>query len=383
MDELTSLIARCASSASACSTIASRRPSPARTMRPYARGSSGSNESTVAAAPDDLCSATSCSSSSGVTRGASPDTTSTLRAPSTLRRAARTASPVPSGSSWTATSMPSNALAASGDTTTTSGSAPSGRTASTTQSTRRRPSNGCRCFAVEDFIRVPRPPASTTAASPSGIRSGAPGFEPGIAGPKPALRPKVRHAYAAHFRPISIASALAWMAGAPGFEPGIAGPKPAALPLGYAPPLKVSQRLRDAARRGKLCAFRVREEIDESDDRKDSDKDDRADPDHERQDHHEDRERLRGRRDPRQLASDIPIHVAAGDDVEAEHDRDDAENRPARELGRERDDEALDDCDPERNSQPPFAQPAADARASRFDHRLAVSHFFNGTTLVP
>src|SRR3954470_24990500 len=26
------------------------------------------------------------------------------------------------------------------------------------------------------------------------------------------------------------------MAGAPGFEPGIAGPKPAALPLGYAPP---------------------------------------------------------------------------------------------------------------------------------------------------
>src|SRR5712671_29545 len=25
-------------------------------------------------------------------------------------------------------------------------------------------------------------------------------------------------------------------AGAPGFEPGIAGPKPAALPLGYAPP---------------------------------------------------------------------------------------------------------------------------------------------------
>src|SRR5215472_4680639 len=26
------------------------------------------------------------------------------------------------------------------------------------------------------------------------------------------------------------------IAGAPGFEPGIAGPKPAALPLGYAPP---------------------------------------------------------------------------------------------------------------------------------------------------
>src|SRR5438445_11550021 len=34
----------------------------------------------------------------------------------------------------------------------------------------------------------------------------------------------------------SFRSVKSEMAGAPGFEPGIAGPKPAALPLGYAPP---------------------------------------------------------------------------------------------------------------------------------------------------
>jgi hypothetical protein len=36
----------------------------------------------------------------------------------------------------------------------------------------------------------------------------------------------------------AVGVSLTWveaLAGAPGFEPGIAGPKPAALPLGYAP----------------------------------------------------------------------------------------------------------------------------------------------------
>jgi hypothetical protein len=32
------------------------------------------------------------------------------------------------------------------------------------------------------------------------------------------------------------------MAGAPGFEPGITGPKPAALPLGYAPPASLIRK---------------------------------------------------------------------------------------------------------------------------------------------
>src|SRR2546421_623919 len=62
-----------------------------------------------------------------------------------------------------------------------------GFTASTTQSTSRRPSSGCRCFGVADFIRVPRPAAITTAAK--SLKAGAPGFEPGIAGPKPAALP--------------------------------------------------------------------------------------------------------------------------------------------------------------------------------------------------
>src|SRR6202030_3650708 len=43
---------------------------------------------------------------------------------------------------------------------------------------------------VADFTRVPRPAAMTTAArSVLAIRAGAPGFEPGIAGPKPAALP--------------------------------------------------------------------------------------------------------------------------------------------------------------------------------------------------
>src|SRR5215210_4534249 len=110
-----------------------------------------------------------------------------------------TAWPVPSGSSWTATSTPSNAPAEPGEVTTTSGSGSSSRAASATQSTSRRPSSGWRCFGVSERIRVPRPPARTTAATPDEVTD------------------------------------VIQMAGAPGFEPGITGPKPVALPLGYAP----------------------------------------------------------------------------------------------------------------------------------------------------
>src|SRR5947209_3248636 len=139
----------------------------------------------------------------------------------TASRAERTESPVPSGSRCTATrTLPSISPADSGAATTTSGSTPSGRTDSTTQSTSRRPSSGCRCFGVADFMRVPWPAAITIAASPS------------------------------------------FKAGAPGFEPGIAGPKPAALPLGYAP---------------ELCAANVEEEVCQGDDRKRDHKNDRKD----------------------------------------------------------------------------------------------------------
>src|SRR3954463_12369111 len=85
------------------------------------------------------------------------------------------------------------------------------------------------------------------------------------------------------------------MAGAPGFEPGIAGPKPAALPLGYAPPhpsigtpLTVPGGIEsDAAALGyarpsgvllrlaRVVAFALGEEIDERDGRNDDDSRDR------------------------------------------------------------------------------------------------------------
>ena len=48
---------------------------------------------------------------------------------------------------------------------TTSGAGPSGRAASSTQSTIRRPRIGCRCFGTAERMRVPSPPAITTAAS--------------------------------------------------------------------------------------------------------------------------------------------------------------------------------------------------------------------------
>src|SRR5207247_1645975 len=245
-------IARCVSSASAFSTIAFRRPPSSRVIRPYARASGGSNESTVALAVAERCSATSCSSRSELMRGWSPDTTSSVLASPTFSRAARSESPVPSGCCWTATVTPSSASAASGERTTTSGSAPSGRTASTTQSTRRRPSSGCRCFGVADFILVPRPAAMTTAARSPAIRTGAPGF-----------------------------------------EPGIAGPKPAALPLGYAP---------QEGALGSLSPPRVREEICKGDDREGYDRNDRQEPEDEGEDDYEDRERLRRGGDPGQLA---------------------------------------------------------------------------------
>ena len=124
----------------------------------------------------------------------SPERTSTSStAPSSASRAQRTASPVPRGSSWTTTGMPSNAAAVAGAATTTSGSTPSARADSSTQSTIRRPRIGCRCFGTSERMRVPSPAAMTTAPrvlSPfDDTEAGAPGFEPGITGPKPVALP--------------------------------------------------------------------------------------------------------------------------------------------------------------------------------------------------
>src|SRR5215216_5954889 len=88
---------------------------------------------------------------------------------------------------------------------------PVAATASSTQSSMRRPSSGWRCFGVSERMRVPRPPAMTRAAR--------------------------------------FVSLIARGAGAPGFEPGIAGPKPAALPLGYAPRIVGYRPLKSATTR--------------------------------------------------------------------------------------------------------------------------------------
>ena len=122
----------------------------------------------------------------------SPESTSTSRRSSPHGRARRADGvAVPSGCSCTATACRRTRPRLSGEATTTSGSGPSGRAASSTQSTIRRPRSGCRCFGVAERMRVPSPPAITTAAS---VRighgtTGAPGFEPGITGPKPVALP--------------------------------------------------------------------------------------------------------------------------------------------------------------------------------------------------
>ena len=169
-------------------------PSSRRSTRPYARASSGSNDRTVAATPSRRWTPTSSRSRSEVSSGVSPERTRTSSArPSRAPRAQRTASPVPRGSSWTATGIPSNAVAVRGEATTTSSRAPTPCAAANTQSTMRRPRIPWRCLGTSERMRVPSPAAITTAPkllSPfDDTEAGAPGFEPGITGPKPVALP--------------------------------------------------------------------------------------------------------------------------------------------------------------------------------------------------
>ena len=163
--------------------------------------SSGTNESTVRAAPvatDASREAPRAAPSSGAVcrrREPAPRRRRRMRlGRSGRRRLCRAAPPART------VTRPANARCVSGETTTTSGSGASGLAASTTQSTIRRPRIGCRCLGVAERMRVPRPPAMTTAASA-----------------------------------VPDAGTVGTLAGAPGFEPGITGPKPVALPLGHAP----------------------------------------------------------------------------------------------------------------------------------------------------
>ena len=90
-------------------------------------------------------------------------------------RAERTASPVPSGYLLDRDLHPARGelILAAGDATTTSGEAPASRPLTITQSTMRRPRIGWKCLATALFMRVPRPPAITIAASGVSVTSGA------------------------------------------------------------------------------------------------------------------------------------------------------------------------------------------------------------------
>ena len=168
---LISRIARSSADASRSSTIARSRPSSPRTIRPSPRGSGTSAVSTLAAAPARSCSSTSWRSVSARTSGMSPFSTTTVPATSPSSSIAmRTACPVPRCSACRAvraagatSARCSRTLSAPRPTTTTVGASPSPSAAATsTWPSRVRPSNGCRTFGNEDFMRLPSPAASTT-----------------------------------------------------------------------------------------------------------------------------------------------------------------------------------------------------------------------------
>src|SRR5437764_7784854 len=286
MPEFASWSSSSAGDASAASTILASRPSPSLTIRPYARTSSGSNESTAPAPAEARCVWTSACTSSGVSAGTSPFRTSTSPCmPASASCAERTASPVPSGSRCTATSTPSpsNEPALSGDATTTIRSTPASRAARTTQSTIRRPSSGCRCFGVALFMRVPRPPAITTAA-----------------------------------RSFDMSGENGWGARIRTWDHGTKTRCLTTWPRPTGP--------------GILAA--VEEEIDEPDDREDDHGHDHGPLHDPGEDHGDHGQQLRGREDPQHLAHDVRAVVAAAEPGEHGHDGE-HDHRPLRGRVRE------------------------------------------------
>jgi hypothetical protein len=119
----------------------------------------------VAAASASVCAATAASIAAPVISGMSPLTTTTGASGSIFAAAAATASPVPSGCSWIAVSIPSGRCSASsrlGLSTTTTRSAPASRAASSGQRIMGRPQMRCRTLGSAERIRVPSPAAMMT-----------------------------------------------------------------------------------------------------------------------------------------------------------------------------------------------------------------------------
>src|SRR5829696_5598116 len=227
---------------------------------------------------------------------------------------------------------------------------PVAATASSTQSSMRRPSRRWRCFGVSERMRVPRPPAMTRAAR--------------------------------------FGSLIARGAGAPGFEPGIAGPKPAALPLGYAPQIvgyrprkfatarlasvrrragkpsrldgrrrkrRLSTWLRPKVGSGSLAPPGNEHDQDDSRENTDTDQGERADDQHEHGNHRDDR--LRDRARPERVAREAGTQSLRESEVRDDHEAGHEQRR--QDVDDVEDDEhALDERDPERDPEPVRAEPA-------------------------
>ena len=143
------------------------------------------------------------------------------------------------------------------------------------------------------------------------------------------------------------------MAGAPGFEPGIAGPKPAALPLGYAP--RIGRWSIGASHPGSAA-------VEQEDDERDRPRRARARRSRARSGRARARARARPRaarrrrsRSPR--ARPVPM-AAANADVERERERPRARARVHQGMASKSDEDALDERDPRAQV------PAARSRAS-------------------
>src|SRR6478752_5550213 len=294
--------------------------------------SPGTKESTVAPAACERCVASSAWSRSVVRSGVSPERMSTSSAPAAAFSAHLTASPVPSACSCTAVVRPVNSSAVSGETTTTSESGSSGRAASTIQSTIRRPRIGCRCLGVAERMRVPRPPAMTTAAS------------------------------------LGESDTVGTLAGAPGFEPGITGPKPVALPLGHAPVNRDAECTRRLGRAGRSAPVEQqdgqcnRRQNGNEDDREDADEQEseRNEHDHELRDGGEPRPRSDARRGVLPTDPYVQRHGAGG----CRHDEPPGENA-------DDDEDRLDGRDAKGDLQPAAAQTARERALAMLDDDAA------------
>ena len=135
-----------------------------RTTRPYAPGSSSSIVAIVAAAPACSWASIRRAIAAAVISGTSPLRTTTVSSPM-WATAAATASPVPRGSSWIASSTPSGSWSSRrrfGLSTTTTRPAPASCAAATGHAISGRPQSGCRTFGSAERMRVPSPAARIT-----------------------------------------------------------------------------------------------------------------------------------------------------------------------------------------------------------------------------